>query len=404
MSEHLEVTPLQKSSCRRCESFLRNPECLHIYCRACCACFSTSEYIPQSCDFCETNRKNWTYEFSQDYYTWKDVLHRHQRNTKNWSYGSAFKKFFAAVVKPSKSLTSYKKTQKTTDTTVVETEDSAKSGTTASNHSRHSTSSRASVVEHTPAGHPHDDVIHDVRSGATSSGHSDNNTKSRESDHSSRHCGSSSGFPQGWETMMKTLQSVVSRLDKIESNQSSSSTTMISFPARKKRRDRSHSLSKSPDYLYTSDDDQRPSRYHSSHRRTSSPPTPAPSAVVTIPMHSLDLKDPKDFSLRDLKIYDYEGVDIYFYFHPRIIVDDNKGVFLDGRWSNFIRHVTAPAFRLIKSPEEPSTLLVSTSNSLDAIKTLGDRNLVESKKVGSATKTLRVPFSAAIQLKDVFLL
>ena len=58
-----------------------------------------------------------------------------------------------------------------------------------------------------------------------------------------------------------------------------------------------------------------------------------PQDIVSISSNPLDFKDPKDFALKDLKFHSYQGAKCYFEFHPRLIVEDGKGIFLHQQWN-----------------------------------------------------------------------
>ena len=109
------------------------------------------------------------------------------------------------------------------------------------------------------------------------------------------------------------------------------------------------------------------------------------------PYHPFDVLDPYDFKTKDLHYVEVINNNTFFEFHPRMLIDEQKGIFLNDEWIKFARHPILNAFRLIHETEEASAFLISNSSSTEAIKKRFKREVMPNHpKIGSCNKAFKV--------------
>ena len=324
------------SSCSKCVSATKEPEANHYTCRKHRICCLTSNYDPHAYDICTHNRDLWrsTKDVSA-ILKWRSVLATFQKNNKNilFHYGKPFKEFFDVD-----SLVQEISPRPTTPQFVTSHTDDDSFNLRLQNS----------------------DVIKEMRESLQllTQHLLPQNTASQPSTSEQR------PSPNRSRSFLKSSRrystpSPSHSLDRQDFNRESRSRSPISY-----RHD--HDFSTSPD--------QSPQNIDSQY-----------------PYHPFDVLDPYDFKTKDLHYVEVINNNTFFEFHPRMLIDEQKGIFLNDEWIKFARHPTLNAFRLIHETEEASAFLISNSSSTEAIKKRFKREVMPNHpKIGSCNKAFKV--------------
>ena len=134
-----------------------------------------------------------------------------------------------------------------------------------------------------------------------------------------------------------------------------------------------------------------PISYRHDHDFSTSPDQSPQNIDSQYPYHPFDVLDPYDFKTKDLHYVEVINNNTFFEFHPRMLIDEQKGIFLNDEWIKFARHPILNAFRLIHETEEASAFLISNSSSTEAIKKRFKREVMPNHpKIGSCNKAFKV--------------
>ena len=331
MEENLEISPISSvSNCSKCLTFMEKPEFNHSSCRQHRICFNKEGYNPEACDICCVNRDNWFDESNDEAMSeWKKILIAHQKNSKNFlfAYGSAFNQFF-------------KKNKRSISTTV-----SSKSSKTSDN-----------ISLSVPA---FDSML-----------------------------SNSSMFKSMQESLNKLTQILIPRQTTPSSSRRDSIVSVRS-PSPSPTRIRSTTRSLASDRPSRS---RTPQRSRSPIKSVISKHSLSPStSEFSNFAHPFDTEDPSDFKSEFLRFKVLVNCSAYFEFHPRMIVDDVRGIFLDNTWKKISRHPTFNAFKFMEVQEDHKSFIISNNSSSESFKKYLNRELMtDMTKIGTCFKAVKV--------------
>ena len=298
------------------------------------------------CDTCTTNRDEWIENKDDEAIEhWRKVLNSHQKNTKGYtfSYGNAFNSFFK---KNKRNQNSKNKNQDINETP-------------------------SSRIETTPV--------------------------QRKSPSFDEKLKDSSAFKEIQESLKLMTQHILNtKQDKEISRDRSLRPTRDNSPS-SERRSRSERISSSPDSTGRSRKSSRSRSSRSFSRRHSSSPDNDNNYK-----HPFDYIDPKDFKSEWLQFKGLQNGQIFFHLHPNMIMDDDKGLYIDDSWLKISRHPTDNTFRIVDKPEEQKSFIIQNSVAIEAIKKEVNKDpMIDLNKIGSATKAFKVPAKKAPLLIDI---
>ena len=348
MAEQLEISPISYvSSCFGCAVAMSQPEANHSSCRRHRVCFNRERYDPEMCDTCTANRDEWIENKDDEAIEyWRKVLNSHQKNTKGYTfaYGNSFNSFF-------------KKNKKNQNT---------------KNKSQDRSETPKSRLETTPIVQKKSPSFDD---------------KLKES----------SAFKEIQESLKLMTQHILSsNQDKEVSRDRSLRPTRNKSPSTERRSGNKRNSS-SPDSVERSSKSSRSRSSRSfNHRNSSSPDDYIRNK------HQFDYVDPKEFKSEWLQVKGLQNGQVFFYLHPNMIMDDDKGLYIDDTWQKISRHPTDNTFKIVDKPEEQKAFVIQNSVAVETIKKeIGKDPMIDLNKIGSASKAFKVPAKKAPFLIDI---